>query len=74
MDKLPITWKKVKLGNLVDLQTGYPFPSRKYLIDTHGTKLLRGDNIIPNGLRWANVKMWDSRLFQSTFGLNYTFR
>jgi len=49
-------WENQKLGDHVDLKTGFPFKSSGYV--EHGIKLLRGDNIVQGDLRWEDVKCW----------------
>ena len=49
---------RVRLGDLVDLLTGYPFESRRYVDDPDSPRLLRGDNIAQGRLRWDGAKRW----------------
>ena len=51
-------WEKIKLIDFIDIKTGFPFKSKKYLEHGEGYKLLRGDNIVQGSFRWANVKLW----------------
>lgn len=51
-------WQKARLGDHVDIQTGFPFKSKEYTDDPSGTSLLRGDNIVQGKLRWDGVKRW----------------
>lgn len=51
-----MTSLKVRLGDVVDYQTGFPFKSVEY--SSEGVKLLRGDNIGQGALRWDGVKFW----------------
>ena len=51
-------WQSVKLGDHVDIQTGFPFKSKEYTDDPSGMPLVRGDNIVQGRLRWENVKRW----------------
>ena len=46
----------VKLGDVVDYQTGHPFKSKEYVDE--GVRLLRGDNIGQGFLRWDGAKFW----------------
>lgn len=60
-------WKEARLGDHVDIQTGFPFKSKNYTEDPNGTRLLRGDNIVQGNLRWDGVKRWpdeDSNVYQ----------
>lgn len=53
------TWPKVELGDHVELITGFPFKSSRYLDDpTHAIRLLRGDNVGQGVLRWGGAKHW----------------
>ena len=51
-------WHRTKLGLEIDLQTGFAFKSKGYTKDVDGIRLLRGDNIIPGGIRWQDHKRW----------------
>ncbi|MDQ8943718.1 restriction endonuclease subunit S [Acinetobacter soli] len=51
-------WLEVKLGDYVNLLTGFPFKSKNYSDFEEDIKLLRGDNIAQGYLRWENVKRW----------------
>lgn len=53
-------WELVRLGDVVDLLTGYPFGSQEYIESIDGIKLLRGDNVVQGRLRWDNAKRWNS--------------
>lgn len=53
-------WPKVRLGDYIDLLTGYPFKSSQYCDDPDSIPLLRGDNIAQGFLRWDGVKRWPS--------------
>lgn len=50
--------RATKLGEEIDLLTGFPFESENYTSDEDGIKLLRGDNIIQGRLRWDEAKKW----------------
>lgn len=52
------SWSMVKLGDYVELLTGFPFKSAQYTDDPIGIRLLRGDNIAQGTLRWDGVKRW----------------
>jgi type I restriction enzyme S subunit len=51
-------WSKVKIGQKIDLLTGFPFPSSKY--SETGIRLLRGSNIKRGNTDWTNdiVQYW----------------
>jgi type I restriction enzyme, S subunit len=49
---------RARLGDHVDIVTGFPFKSANYTNDPAGIRLLRGDNIAQGTLRWDGVKRW----------------
>ncbi len=51
-------WPTVRLGDAVDLLTGFPFKSDGYVSDPAAPRLLRGDNIAQGRLRWDRAKRW----------------
>src|SRR5262249_46232596 len=51
-------WMKTRLGDEVDLLTGYPFQSKDYTTAIDGIRLLRGDNVVQGRFRWDGVKLW----------------
>lgn len=53
-------WSVVKLGDHVDLLTGYPFKSAKFTDSNHDMPLVRGANIMQGYLKWDGVKRWPS--------------
>jgi type I restriction enzyme S subunit len=55
---IPQHWEVIRLGGLVDLITGFPFPSEGFDKSENGTRLLRGVNVTPSGLRWKDVVYW----------------
>lgn len=52
------TWTEGKLGDFVDLITGFPFKSKNYTDNPNDIRLLRGDNIAQQYLRWEKAKFW----------------
>lgn len=52
------SWRSVRLGDVVDLLTGYPFKSQHYTDDPTEPRLLRGDNIAQGVLSWNGAKRW----------------
>jgi type I restriction enzyme S subunit len=54
------TWKQVRLGEHIDLLTGFPFRSSEYTEDITGIPLVRGDNVVQGMFRWDDVKRWSS--------------
>lgn len=51
-------WSDTKLGDVVDLLSGFPFKSARYTNSENDVRLLRGDNIVQGALRWDDVKRW----------------
>lgn len=51
-------WFVGVLGDVVNIQVGFPFKSTKYTDSEEDIRLLRGDNIEPRGLRWTKAKRW----------------
>ncbi len=51
-------WKRVQLGEVIDLLTGFPFKSEQYVEDESAPHLLRGDNVAQGVLRWDGAKRW----------------
>lgn len=52
----------VRLGEVVSLQTGFPFKSDLYSDDPADPRLLRGDNVAQGRLRWDGGKRYPSGL------------
>ena len=52
----------VKLGEVADFLTGFPFKSGDYTDESSGIRLVRGDNIVQGAIRWEGVKRWPSQL------------
>lgn len=55
-------WQEVKLGDVVDLLSGFPFKSDEYIDDPSAPRLLRGDNVVQGTLRWEGVKRYPKQL------------
>ena len=52
--------RKTKLKNLVNIQTGYPFPSAKFKFSPDNSiALLRGVNVGVDSIKWDDVVYWD---------------
>ena len=51
-------WPLVRLGDVVDLTTGFPFASQQYTDDPTAPRLLRGDNVGQGAIRWDGAKRW----------------
>ena len=47
---------KVSLGEVADLQVGFPFKSKDYSKSPDAIKLVRGDNVVQGNFRWESVK------------------
>ena len=62
---VPKGWTKTPFGEHIDLLNGFAFKSALYSDDESDIKLLRGDNIEPNKLRWRNVKRWSKDDYES---------
>ncbi|WP_372862199.1 restriction endonuclease subunit S [Psychrobacter sp.] len=62
---VPKGWTKTTFGEHIDLLNGFAFKSALYSDDESDIKLLRGDNIEPNKLRWRNVKRWSKDNYES---------
>ena len=50
-----------RLGEHVELATGFPFKSTGYSNEDSAVRLLRGDNVAQGVLRWENAKRWPQR-------------
>ena len=62
---VPSGWEKTTFGEHIDLLNGFAFKSALYSDDENDIKLLRGDNIEPNKLRWRDVKRWSKTEYES---------
>lgn len=47
-------WKEVRLGDVCEIITGFPFPGKKY--SKEGIRVVRGDNVTIGNLRWDAEK------------------
>ena len=58
-------WKEVRLGDVCEIITGFPFPGKKY--SKEGIRVVRGDNVTIGNLRWDSEKdkRWNE-LFDKT--------
>lgn len=50
-------WKRVRLGEVADLLSGFPFDGHKYSSD--GVRVVRGENVSKGKLRWNADKRWN---------------
>lgn len=55
---MPSEYTSVRLGDHVDLATGFPFKSTGYSNEGSAVRLLRGDNVAQGALRWEDAKRW----------------
>ena len=55
---IPQHWEVRRLGHLIRLQTGFPFASTGFVQGESGTRLLRGINVTPSGIRWDEAVRW----------------
>ena len=55
---IPHYWEVRRLGHAIRLQTGFPFASTGFVQGESGTRLLRGINVTPSGMRWDSVVRW----------------
>lgn len=51
-------WATTALADCVDLLTGFPFKSARYVPNGEGIRLLRGDNVAQGTLRWEDARCW----------------
>jgi type I restriction enzyme S subunit len=50
--------RRVTLGEVIDLLTGFPFKSAQFSNAPENIRLLRGDNVAQGRARWEGVKRW----------------
>jgi type I restriction enzyme S subunit len=55
---IPQHWEVRRLGHAIRLQTGFPFASTGFVQGESGTRLLRGINVTPSGIRWNEAVRW----------------
>ncbi|EOV0917538.1 restriction endonuclease subunit S [Vibrio parahaemolyticus] len=60
---VPNGWEFTTFENHIDLLSGFAFKSAQYTEKIDDIRLLRGDNIAPNTLRWDGVKTWDKHQY-----------
>lgn len=56
---IPAHWDVWRLGRAIKLLTGFPFPSIGFTQKESATRLVRGINVTPNGLRWDSTVRWE---------------
>ena len=55
---IPRHWEAIRLGRAIRLITGFPFKSEGFTQNEEATRLLRGINVTPLGLRWDATVRW----------------
>ncbi len=55
---IPEHWVRSRLGVLIDLLSGYAFPSLGFTQNDSDIRLLRGTNVAPGHIRWNEVVYW----------------
>ncbi|RJX67242.1 restriction endonuclease subunit S [Vibrio sinensis] len=60
---VPNGWEFTTFEHHIDLLSGFAFKSAQYTENSDDIRLLRGDNIAPNTLRWDGVKTWDKHQY-----------
>ena len=55
----PVHWRVVQLGFVCDTLAGYAFPSDDFSVDDADARLLRGVNVKPGRIDWAQTVYWD---------------
>ncbi|EKO3762886.1 restriction endonuclease subunit S [Vibrio metschnikovii] len=58
----PSGWVSSTLSKHIDLLTGFAFKSSEY--KEQGIRLLRGDNVMQNNIRWDDAKFWDENSYE----------
>jgi len=58
---IPRHWEVLRLGRVVNLLTGFPFPSQGFTQKEGSVRLLRGINVTPSGVRWHSTVRWERR-------------
>jgi type I restriction enzyme S subunit len=56
---IPAGWRVGKLGDIVEVFTGFPFKSEFYNFNS-GIRVVRGENISLGFLRWDTEKRWEN--------------
>ncbi|MCK6511057.1 NADAR domain-containing protein [Myxococcota bacterium] len=59
LGEIPQHWEVLRLGRVTNLITGYPFKSECFTQKESATRLLRGINVTPAGLRWDSTVRWE---------------
>ena len=56
----PVHWRVVQLGFMCDTLAGYAFASDSFSTDDAHARLLRGVNVKPGRIDWAETVYWDT--------------
>lgn len=59
LGEIPAHWEVRRIGSAIKLITGFPFKSEGFSLRESSTRLLRGINVTPNGLRWDSTVGWE---------------
>jgi type I restriction enzyme S subunit len=59
LGEIPEHWEVMRLGRLIKLITGFPFPSGGFTQKESAIRLVRGINVTPKGLRWDSTVSWE---------------
>lgn len=59
LGEIPAHWEVRRMGSAIKLITGFPFKSESFSQSESSTRLLRGINVTPNGLRWDSTVGWE---------------
>ena len=59
LGEIPAHWEVRRMGSAIKLITGFPFKSEGFSQSESSTRLLRGINVTPNGLRWDSTVGWE---------------
>ncbi|MEI7525445.1 MAG: restriction endonuclease subunit S [Mariniphaga sp.] len=62
--EIPEHWKLSKLGNYIEILSGYAFPSVGFSAES-GIKLLRGINVSIGKIKWDDVVYWPNNKVQN---------
>ena len=54
--------KRYSLGEVCDIQVGYPFKSGLYNSDDHNVRLCRGANVLPGRIDWSDLRRYPAPL------------
>ncbi|MDQ3281699.1 MAG: restriction endonuclease subunit S [Acidobacteriota bacterium] len=54
----PRQWRKVTLGSVAEVVTGFAFNSDRYVPSAVGIRLCRGANVLPGRVDWSDLACW----------------